>query len=269
MLRPGRRQGVPDTRGTIIEAARAEFLELGYNATTIRSVARRARVDPALIYHYFTDKATLYASTLELPADPQQIMREVQDAPASPGARLVAGFLAQWESQPQDAGKAFVTMVQAISSSPEAARSLREFLSDRIWAPLAENEQAQWRTAVISSQLMGLAWNRYVMRAEPLASASLQEVAERVGPVIESMMYGWAQQGHAQQDQGLSARGPEDMGHPLGELTRRVDPREGTIRRGHPERFADRSPAVARRPLQEARGRAFLAHLGRVLRIGG
>jgi len=263
MLRPGRRQGVPDTRGTIIEAARAEFLELGYNATTIRSVARRARVDPALIYHYFTDKATLYASTLELPADPQQIMREVQDAPASPGARLVAGFLAQWESRPQEAGKAFVTMVQAISSSPEAARSLQEFLSDRIWAPLAENEQAQWRTAVISSQLMGLAWNRYVMRAEPLASASLQEVAERVGPVIESMMSGWAQQ-----DQGLSARGSEDMGHPFGELTRRVDPREGTIGSWHPDGFADRSPAVARRPLHEARGRAFLTYLGRVLRIG-
>lgn len=194
----GRRQGDPDTRGMIIGAARAEFHEHGYHASTIRSVARRALVDPALIYHYFTDKATLYASTLSLPADPQQIMQAVQVTAASPGARLVAGFLGQWETNDEageDPGKAFLNMVQAISSSPEAARSLREFLSERIWAPLAENEQARWRTAVISSQLMGLAWNRYVMRAEPLASATLQDIAERVGPVLEAMMFGAAQPG--------------------------------------------------------------------------
>ncbi len=197
MARVGRRQGDPGTRGTIIDAARAEFLERGYGATTIRSVARRAQVDPALVYHYFTDKATLYASTLNLPGDPQRIMREVQVSPASPGSRLVAGFLAQWESGPGEPGRAFVNMVQAMSSSPDAARSLREFLADRIWAPLAEDEQARWRTTMISSLLMGLAWNRYVMRAEPLASASLPDIAEHVGPVLEGLMFG-----AAGQDQG-------------------------------------------------------------------
>lgn len=178
----------------IIDAARAEFYEHGYSATTIRSVARRAEVDPALIYHYFADKAALYAATLSLPADPQQILREVQVTPVSPGARLVAAFLGQWEAGEQP-GRAFVNLVQAISSSPDAARSLREFLADRVWAPLAADEQAQWRTAAISSQLMGLAWSRYVMRAEPLASASLPEVAERLGPVLEGMMFGAAQPG--------------------------------------------------------------------------
>ena len=56
----------------------AEFLERGYTATTIRSVARRAEVDPALVYHYFTDKATLYGSTVSLPADPRQILDSVR-----------------------------------------------------------------------------------------------------------------------------------------------------------------------------------------------
>ena len=67
MPRPGRRQGDPQTREAIADAARAEFLEHGYTATTIRAVARRAEVDPALVYHYFTDKVTLYTSTLSLP----------------------------------------------------------------------------------------------------------------------------------------------------------------------------------------------------------
>jgi AcrR family transcriptional regulator len=191
MPRPGRRQGDPRTRETIIDAARAEFLEHGYTATTIRSVARRAEVDPALIYHYFTDKPTLYTSTLNLPVDPRQILNDVRAGPASPGARLVAGFLAQWETGPGRRGQSFVNVVQAMSSSPQAARSVREFLVDRVWAQLADgDEAARWRTVLISSELVGLAWNRYIVGAEPLASASLQEVAEHVGPALEHLMFG-------------------------------------------------------------------------------
>jgi AcrR family transcriptional regulator len=191
MARPGRRQGDSRTRETIIDAARAEFLERGYAATTIRSVARRAEVDPALIYHYFTDKPTLYASTLNLPADPRQIMNDVRAGATSPGGRLVAGFLAQWETGPGHPGQSFVNLVQAMSSSPQAARSLREFLVDRVWAQLADrDEAARWRTVLISSELIGLAWSRYVVRVEPLASASLQEVAEHAGPALERLMFG-------------------------------------------------------------------------------
>jgi AcrR family transcriptional regulator len=191
MARPGRRQGESRTRETIIDAARAEFLERGYTATTIRSVARRAEVDPALIYHYFNDKPTLYTSTLNLPADPRQIMNDAHASATSPGARLVAAFLAQWETGPGQPGQSFVNVVQAMSSSPEAARSVREFLIDRVWAQLANgDEAARWRTMLISSELIGLAWNRYIVRAEPLASASLQEVAEQVGPALERLMFG-------------------------------------------------------------------------------
>jgi AcrR family transcriptional regulator len=191
MPRPGRRQGDPNTRETIIDAARAEFLEHGYTATTIRSVARRAEVDPALIYHYFTDKPTLYAFTLNLPADPRQIMNDVRSAATSPGGRLVVGFLAQWETGPGRPGQSFVNLVQAMSSSPEAARSLREFLMDRIWTHLADGDEAmRWRTVLVSSELMGLAWSRYIVRMEPLASASLQEVAEQAGPALERLRFG-------------------------------------------------------------------------------
>src|SRR3984885_6118757 len=193
MPRPGRRQGDPRTRDTIVDAARAEFREGGYTATPTRPVARRAEVDPALVYHYFTDKATLYGSTLSLPADPRQILDDVRTEPASPGVRLVEGFLAQWEAGP---GQPVVNQVQAMSSSPEAARGLREFLMERVWAQLAEgDEAARWRTVAVSSELIGLAWNRYIVRMEPLASASPREVAQHVGPALERLMFGDASAG--------------------------------------------------------------------------
>jgi AcrR family transcriptional regulator len=188
---PGRRRGDSGTRQAIIEAARAEFFEHGYTATTIRSVARRAEVDPALIYHYFADKATLFVSTLNLPADPRQIVDEVLGSATSPGERLVGGFLAQWETGPGRPGQSFVTMVQAMSSSPEVARGLREFVVDRVWAQVPEADEAMsWRVMMISSELFGLAWTRYVVGAEPLASADRAEVARQVGPALERLMFG-------------------------------------------------------------------------------
>jgi AcrR family transcriptional regulator len=188
---PGRRQGESGTKEAIADAARAEFLERGYTAATIRSVARRAEVDPALVYHYFTNKPTLFASTINLPADPRRISEAVRTSQTGRGARLAEMFLAQWETGPGPPGQSFITMVQAMSSSPEAADGLREFLMDRVWGKLPEGTEAMhWRRVTVSAELFGLAWNRYVVRAEPLASAPLEEVARQVGPALERLMFG-------------------------------------------------------------------------------
>ncbi|HEY2550632.1 MAG TPA: TetR family transcriptional regulator [Streptosporangiaceae bacterium] len=188
---PGRRRGDADTRGTIIGAARAEFLDRGYYAATIRAIARRAQVDPALIYHYFNDKPTLYAATLSIPTDPRQIQDEVRASPQAPGVTLVLRFLTQWESGPGQPGQAFVTLAQATASSPEAARGVREFLFDRVWGRAdGAVEDADWRRTAVSSFLLGMAWNRYVLRTEPIASAPVADVAARFGPVIEGVMRG-------------------------------------------------------------------------------
>jgi AcrR family transcriptional regulator len=46
-------------RHEIIHAALDEFLESGFDATTMASVARRARLSKGLLYHYFRDKDDL------------------------------------------------------------------------------------------------------------------------------------------------------------------------------------------------------------------
>jgi AcrR family transcriptional regulator len=214
MPRPGRRGGDANTRGAILEAAHAEFLEQGYNAATIRAIARRAEVDPALIYHFFTDKPTLYAATLHLPVDPRRIRNEVRAAGApggglrggsrdgetqpgagppsaqaggSAGATLVERFLSQWETGAGAPGQSFVTLAQATASSPEVARSVREYLFDRVWGNMPKTPDAEWRRTIVSSILLGMAWNRYVLRTEPIASASLAEVATWFGPLLDSI----------------------------------------------------------------------------------
>lgn len=187
----GRRPGGPDTRASIVQAARAEFAERGYSAATIRQVARRAGVDPALVYHYFTDKAGLFVASIDLPADPREVQRQAQGRRLD-GARIVEAFLAQWEEGTAEPGRSFVTLTQAVSSAPEVARAVREFLTERVWAhrPAAEDAAVARTTALVSAQLLGAAWARYVIRMEPLASASRAEVAAWIGPAIEAYITG-------------------------------------------------------------------------------
>jgi AcrR family transcriptional regulator len=190
MAKLGRRPGEAATKGAIIEAARAEFLEKGYADGTIRGVARRAEVDPALVYHYFADKSGLFVAAMQLPADPRTVKAESSRGGFS-GQRLVERFLAQWETDQDRPGQSFVAMAQAVCASPEVARSVREFLAERLWIDLPivhDAGQLQRSHALVSSQLVGLAWSRYILRIEPLASASRAEAAKMVGPTIDRYM---------------------------------------------------------------------------------
>ena len=59
---PKRARG--DTRGRILKAAIDEFASHGYDAAGVDRIARRARVNKALIYYYFDNKRGLYHEIL-------------------------------------------------------------------------------------------------------------------------------------------------------------------------------------------------------------
>src|SRR6266581_1693734 len=82
------------TRARILAAAAAEFGARGFDATTVDRIARRARVNKAMIYYHFPNKRALYTATVRehftpiveqlatataLPAPPdQQLDRVIQ-----------------------------------------------------------------------------------------------------------------------------------------------------------------------------------------------
>ncbi|MDQ1729856.1 MAG: hypothetical protein QOK10_15, partial [Pseudonocardiales bacterium] len=64
----------------------------------MRSIAADAGVDPGLIRHYFGDKAGLLVATMQLPINPQEILRRVFAAgPDGLGTRIIRTFLTQWD----------------------------------------------------------------------------------------------------------------------------------------------------------------------------
>jgi AcrR family transcriptional regulator len=177
MALAGRRPGRRDTRAEILAAAKEAFVEEGYERPSLRSIARRAKVDPALVHHYFNGKADLFTEALKLGRDPREIVVELSKlAGERTGADVVKAFIGLWErpGAGEEGPPPFVATAQALCSSPEAAAGLREYLEERVWSltgcdhPPGEREQ---RRALVTSQLMGLAWTRYLLRLEPLASA--------------------------------------------------------------------------------------------------
>jgi AcrR family transcriptional regulator len=184
----GRRPGGPDTRAEILEAARKVFGDEGYERASVRGIARCAGVDPALVHHYFGDKAMLFVELLQLTRDPREGVEQMHAEGPVTGARIVRNFLSAWEDDGAPIelrGARFVTLTEAVASSRQAADALREFLTERIWSRVPE---VPWNRALITSQLFGLAWNRYILRVEPIASATLEELAEHFGGIIDGLV---------------------------------------------------------------------------------
>jgi hypothetical protein len=103
------------------------------------------------------------------------------------GERLVEHFLAQWEREGACGSSTFVGLAQAIAASPAVAYNVRQFVIERVGLHGVRGDSEEtlvWRRALISS-LLGLAWTRYVVRLEPIASAPRAAVVRCAGPTID------------------------------------------------------------------------------------
>ena len=183
----GRRPAGGDTRGTILAAARDEFAERGYDGASIRSVARRAEVDPALVRHYFQDKAELFAAGM-IPAavDPAELVSRVTAGGVDGlGERLLTAVLGVWES---DGGAAFRVAFAGLSSSEVQAEALLGYVGREVFdevAKLLPGPDPQLRVSLVVSQVAGVLLVRNVMHLEPIASLPIPRVVELVAPTLQ------------------------------------------------------------------------------------
>jgi AcrR family transcriptional regulator len=193
MARTGRRPGNQDTREAILAAAKQAFAERGYDKASIRQIATGAGVDPALVHHYFGTKDQLFVATMEIPVNPAEVVPKIVAAgPDGVGERLVRTFLSVWDSP---AGISAAALLRSALSHEWSARMLREFLTSQILGKIIQTldldpKQAQLRTTLAASQIVGLAMTRYLLKVEPLASAPRETLVAAVGPTIQRYLTG-------------------------------------------------------------------------------
>ncbi|GAA4983755.1 TetR family transcriptional regulator [Pseudonocardia tropica] len=189
--RRGRRSGGADTRAGLLAAARAEFADRGFDGATVRRIAERAGVDPAMVNHWFGGKEKLFLAALDLPIEPEQVRERVLRGPDDAvGERIVRTFLTVWDT---GGGAPMAAMLRSVAGHEAAARMLREFVGKAILVPVTRvhsPDRPDERGALVAAQLIGIGMIRYVVRLEPLASAPREDVVAAVGPTVQRYLTG-------------------------------------------------------------------------------
>jgi AcrR family transcriptional regulator len=188
--RGGRRGGTADTRGDILRAAREQFAA-GYEATSVRAVARGAGVDPSLIVQFFGGKDGLFKAVLDDAIRPDEGIRPaLAGGTGEIGQRLAAYFFGIWEDKARR--PPFQAMLVSAASNAAAAEVLREFVRHeviaRLTAAIGGGAGGELRAELAGSHLIGIALVRYVYRIPPLCDVPLDDVVGPVGRAIQGYL---------------------------------------------------------------------------------
>ena len=186
----GRRPGDPEvTRQAILGAARDIFGESGFERATIRAIAARAGVDPALIHHYFGTKQDLFAAAHELPVSPADMIATVvggpEDAVAETVVRLYLGVLA-------GPGSPALSLIRAAATNESAARMLGEYIESVLLGnahKLTDLPNARLRVALLGSHMIGLVFARSLIGISEL-QLDIDELVPILTPMVDRYLHG-------------------------------------------------------------------------------
>jgi len=129
-------------------------------------------VDPALVHHFYGTKERLFAAAMQLPVIPSEVLAAAfsagtHDPAASAGELLVRTALTMWDST--ELRGPFLGLLRSALTSDRAATMFREFLAEAILGPVSQlasstdPAEAEYRAAMVASQMVGLALARYVL----------------------------------------------------------------------------------------------------------
>jgi AcrR family transcriptional regulator len=166
------------TAQRILDAAREEFGEHGFEAATIRRIASRANVDPSLVMQHYGSKAALFAVAVQLgeaaPGEVEAHLHDVLDV------RLAA-------LPPETRA-----LVRSMLTAPEAAASMSAFLNERV-ANLSHaigGDDADLRAALIVSSILGLTITRHFLKLDAFAAASDADITRVARPWVTTGLPG-------------------------------------------------------------------------------
>lgn len=182
--------GSEDVTRQLLDAARAAYAHRGYVATTMKGVAATAGVAPDVVRRYYDSREALLAAALRLPVDPATSIAQLL-APGIDGigerlVRVTLRLLDDPETRDQIA-----EMVRAGAGATRATATLRELLEtgvvDRVVGAFGVPD-ARMRVTLATSYLLGVATMRYVLRVEPMASATEDEIVALVAPAVQAAL---------------------------------------------------------------------------------
>lgn len=205
---PGRERGPRGARGKMREqikrVAESQFIARGYDGTTMRSIAKGAGCDPAMVSYYFRSKQRLFRDCFDLPLDPlQQILQLWEPGLEGIADRLLDfAFTLYEERLTKDRMKA---LMRALITDSETTQRFRAYMSENLLKGGAEvlntlqiasgqeaNEELETNfhalIEILMSMIYGVATMRYIVQLEPVASMERSELQSRLAPILQTQI---------------------------------------------------------------------------------
>jgi AcrR family transcriptional regulator len=183
-------------------AARAVLARAGYADTTLKTVANAAGIAPDVLTSLYRNREELLRAALQLPFDPAAaVPRLIGPGLEGMGERLVRAAMAVMQSDQMRSDIAYVGRlasegaagsgagaVTGVADAVGLVRGAFDYIQDTVVDRALESlgvPDARMRGALITSYLAGVMITRYVVKMEPLASASEDEVVALVAPLVQ------------------------------------------------------------------------------------
>ena len=124
------RGGRTDAKEQLLAEARRQFVENGYERTTLRGVARACGVDAALIGYHFGSKRQLFAAAADVPVGPTDVVEAATTNGTVDAERLLLGVIRVWEDP--RTGPPLRALALAALRDDAQRLALRQFASPRL-----------------------------------------------------------------------------------------------------------------------------------------
>lgn len=174
-------------RAAILAAARQRFSRDGYERTTIRAVASDAGVDPSLVMRYYENKEGLFGAAVDIDLQ----LPDVTGVPRNQVAGLLARhFVDRWEGDLAD--EAITVLLRSAVTHPAAAARMRTVFGsqvlDLVRAATQDSPDSELRAGLVSSQLLGIALSRHILRLPPVANLDPDLLITYITPTISRLL---------------------------------------------------------------------------------
>jgi Tetracyclin repressor-like, C-terminal domain len=135
----------------------------------------------------------LFLAVIEAPANPADLLPEVlAGGRDNLGENIVRLLLRVWDGPMRPAALA---LVRSAVGNEWTAKLLREFLVSQVLRRVVgtldmPSREREIRGSLAASQLIGLVMGRYVLKLEPLATASPESLVAAIGPNVQRYLTG-------------------------------------------------------------------------------
>jgi AcrR family transcriptional regulator len=174
------------TEATILEAARTLFAEVGFEKTTIRGVAARAGVDPALVMQYYGSKDGLFAASARWFADRKEATSATREELARAALRdLLSGM------EDPDQRCAATAVLRSCLTHESARTVMRDEVMHEKHKRIAQTiggPDAELRAGLLGAVMIGTTIARYLLEIPSVAAASREDIERVLEPVLRSLV---------------------------------------------------------------------------------